>query len=51
MMFLKDLESRIKEMEKRPETSQVLQVDNLRNEGMNVVLQIVSDVRYVYSFI
>lgn len=34
-------------MEKRPETSQVLQVDNLSNEGMNVVLQIVSDVRYV----
>lgn len=51
MMFLKDLESRIKEMEKRPEASQVLQVDNLSNEGMNVVLQIVSDVRYVYSFI
>ncbi|VVC25481.1 Hypothetical protein CINCED_3A012773 [Cinara cedri] len=40
-----DLETIIRELDKRPETPQVLQIDNLSNEGMNVVLQIVSDVR------
>jgi len=42
---ISDLEFRIRDLEKRPETPQLLQIDNLNNEGMNVVLQIVSDVR------
>ncbi|XP_050432814.1 protein Spindly [Adelges cooleyi] len=42
---ISDLEAKIRDLEKRPETPQVLQIDNLSNEGMNVVLQIVSDVR------
>lgn len=41
---------KVRDLEKRPETPQFLHIDNLSNEGMNVVLQIVSDVRYVYYF-
>ncbi|XP_050530918.1 protein Spindly-like isoform X2 [Daktulosphaira vitifoliae] len=42
---ISDLEAKVRDLEKRPDTPQVLQIDNLNNEGMNVVLQIVSDVR------
>ncbi|KAF0771228.1 protein Spindly [Aphis craccivora] len=42
---ISDLEAKIRELDKRPETPQVLKIDNLSNDGMNVVLQIVSDVR------
>lgn len=41
----------IRDLEKRPENLQLLQIDNLSNEGMNVVLQIVSDVRYVHCLL